>query len=128
MAQDFRGEIDEMQATTLRALASSGRVRLVHLLIEGPREVREISAALGLGQAVTSQHLAALRSVGVVEATRDGRVVRYRLADPDIAAACTLMRTVLVRRLARLGRVAAAAARAPYPTAPTPPRLEATRP
>ena len=106
-------EMDDLQATTLRALASAHRVRLIHLLIGGPREVREIAAALGLGQATTSQHLAALRSVGLVEATRDGRLVAYRLADPDIAVACTLMRGVLVRRLARFGRVAAAAARAP---------------
>ena len=33
----------------------------------------------------------------------------YRLADPDILRACLLMRAVLVRRLTRLGRVAAAA-------------------
>jgi DNA-binding transcriptional ArsR family regulator len=44
-----------------------------------------------------------------VEAIRDGRTVRYRLADPQILAACELMRAVLVRRLSRLGDLAAAA-------------------
>ena len=126
MALDVNDEMDDLQAATLRALASPHRVHLIHLLIGGARGVREIAAALGLGQATTSQHLAALRSAGLVEATRDGRQVAYRLADPDIATACTLMRGVLVRRLARFGRVAAAAARTPRPIA-APSGMEAIR-
>ena len=42
-------------------------------------------------------------------ATRDGRTVRYQLTDPEILAACDLMRDVLVRRLSALGDLAAAA-------------------
>ncbi|MBI3750386.1 MAG: helix-turn-helix transcriptional regulator [Chloroflexi bacterium] len=105
----FNEEIDAIQGSTLRTLASPHRVRLVHLLSAGPRDVRDIAAGLNLSQTATSQHLAALRSAGLVEATRDGRSVSYRLADPDIATACNLMRTVLVRRLSRLGLLAAAA-------------------
>ena len=105
-------EIDELQAAGLRALSSPHRVRLIHLLVDGPREVHDIGDALGIGQTATSQHLAALRAAGLVEATRDGRSVAYRLADPDIAIACGLMRNVLVRRLDRLGHLAAAARRA----------------
>jgi hypothetical protein len=40
-----------------------------------------------------------------VDAERDGREVRYRLTDPEIIVACGLMRSVLQRRLARLGRL-----------------------
>jgi len=108
VARGVSDEMDEMQAATLRALASVHRVRLVHLLTRGPREVHDIATAIDLGQATTSQHLAALRNVGLVEASRDGRAVIYRLADPDIGAACDLMRAALVRRLTRLGNVAAA--------------------
>jgi hypothetical protein len=50
-----------------------------------------------------------MRSVGLVEAVRDGRSVSYQLTDPQILAACGLMRAVLVRRLSRLGDLAAAA-------------------
>jgi hypothetical protein len=42
-----------------------------------------------------------------VESVRDGREVRYQLADPEIVAACGLMRQVLIRRIARLGDLAA---------------------
>jgi ArsR family transcriptional regulator, virulence genes transcriptional regulator len=102
-------EIDEFQASALRAVASAHRLRLIHLLGRGPREVHELADALEISQTAASQHLAALRAVGLVEATRDGRTVQYRLADPDVLAACALMRDVLVRRLTRLGRLAASA-------------------
>jgi DNA-binding transcriptional ArsR family regulator len=46
--------------------------------------------------------LGILRAVGIVEAERDGREVRYRLADPDVMTACGIMREVLERRLRRL--------------------------
>lgn len=101
--------IDELQAQLLRTLASAHRLRIIHLLGAGPCEVNEIAHGLGMNQTATSQHLAAMRSVGIVEPLREGRVVRYRLTDPDILAACALMREVLVRRLSRLGDLAAAA-------------------
>jgi DNA-binding transcriptional ArsR family regulator len=100
-------DLDELQASVLRALASRTRLRFIHALATGPAEVRDLSEALDLSQVATSQHLAALRSVGVVEAARDGRTAAYRLSDPDLAAACDLFRAVLLRRLARLGDLAA---------------------
>ena len=100
-------DLDELQASVLRSLASRTRLRFIHALATGPCEVHDLADALGLSQAATSQHLAALRSIGVVEATRDGRVVEYRLSDPQLAAACNLFRTVLVRRLTHLGDLAA---------------------
>ena len=111
MAMSYSEEVDTIQAATLRTLASAHRVRLVHLLSAGPRDVRDIADGLQLSQAATSQHLAALRAAGLVDSSRDGRSVSYRLADPDIATACGLMRQVLVRRLSRLGHVAAAVRR-----------------
>ncbi len=71
--------------------------------------MNEVARELDMSQAAASQHLGVMRSVGLVEAIRDGRSVTYRLADPQILAACGLMRDVLVRRLARLGDLAAAA-------------------
>ena len=101
------GDLDELQAAVLRALASRTRLRFIHALTTGPAEVRDLSEALDLSQVATSQHLAALRSAGVVEAARDGRTAAYRLSDPDLAVACDLFRAVLLRRLARLGDLAA---------------------
>lgn len=102
-------DIDVIQATLLRAMASPQRLRIIHLLGVAPREVNELARELGAGQAATSQHLAAMRAVGLVEATREGRTALYRMSDPEILEACGLMRGVLVRRLARLGDLAASA-------------------
>jgi ArsR family transcriptional regulator, virulence genes transcriptional regulator len=101
-------DIADLQASVLRALAAPNRLRIVHLLGAGPREVNEIAQALGLSQAAASQHLAAMRSVGLVDAVRDGRTARYQLTDIQVLNACDLMRDVLVRRLALLGDLAAA--------------------
>ena len=97
-----------LQATLLKTLASPRRLELVHFLGEsGPIEVRKLAEHFGMTQPAISQHLAALRGVGIVEAVRVGRDVRYQLADPEIVAACGLMRQVLIRRIARLGDMAA---------------------
>jgi len=102
-------DIEVIQASLLRSLASVHRLRIIHLLGSDRVEVHELAADLGLPQATVSQHLAALRSVGLVAATREGRTVRYELTDPEILLACDLMRDVLVRRLSALGNLAVAA-------------------
>ncbi len=106
---DATTEIEVIQASLLRTLASVHRLRIIHVLGRGPQEVHELEGELGLPQATVSQHLSVMRSVGLVSATRDGRTVRYELTDPEILAACDLMRGVLVRRLSAMGNLAAAA-------------------
>ena len=98
-------EITILQAEVLKTLASPRRLEILHLLAEGEAEVGRIAAEIGASQPNVSQHLAVLKAAGVVEASREGREVRYRLADPDVMVACTVMRGVLQRRLARLGRL-----------------------
>jgi ArsR family transcriptional regulator len=99
-----------LQADVLKTLANPRRLEILHRLAEGPREVGRLAADLGLSQPNVSQHLAVLRAAGVVEAERDGREVRYRLADPDVIVACGVMRGVLERRLSRLAGLAPPAA------------------
>lgn len=102
-------EIEVIQASLLRTLASVHRLRIIHLLAGRQLEVHELCRTLDMPQATISQHLSVMRGVGLVTATRDGRTVRYGLADPEIVTACDLMRNVLMRRLSALGSLAAAA-------------------
>jgi len=95
-------EVYKLQADVLKTLSNPRRLEIIHLLAEGPREVSRLAAEMGISQPNVSQHLALMRSAGVVEAERDGREVRYRLSDPEIICACETMRGVLVRRLARI--------------------------
>lgn len=101
-------DIYGLQASILKTIASPRRLEIIHLLGEtGPIEVHRLADHFGLPQPTISQHLAALRAAGLVEAVRHGRQVRYQLTDPEIVAACELMRQVLVRRIAALGDLAA---------------------
>jgi DNA-binding transcriptional ArsR family regulator len=106
-------EIDTLQAEVMKTLAHPRRLQILHRLAGGPIGVARLATELGMSQPNTSQHLAVMRAAGVVEAERDGREVRYRLADPDVTVACGLMRAVLERRLTRLGEMAANAATSP---------------
>ena len=104
-----------LQADVLRTLAHPRRLEILHALAEAPTEVSRLAARLNLSQPNVSQHLAVLRSAGVVEAERDGREVRYQLADPDVMVACGVMRRVLERRLTRLAQLSTATSPAARP-------------
>jgi ArsR family transcriptional regulator len=99
-------EITILQADVLKMLASPRRLEILHRLAEGPMEVGRLAEAIGSSQPNVSQHLAALRAAGIVDAQRSGREVRYSLIDPDVMVACGVMRAVLERRLARLAAIA----------------------
>jgi DNA-binding transcriptional ArsR family regulator len=106
-------EVFRLQADILKTLSNPKRLELIHVLAEGPREVGRLAEDLGISQPNVSQHLALMRSVGLVEAERDGREVRYRLSDPEIIVACETMRGVLLRRLNRISAAASGTAAAP---------------
>ena len=74
----------EEAAGCLRALSNPSRLLLLCQMVEGERSVGELEAALDLGQAYVSQQLARLRADGLVKSERDGRIVRYSLADSRV--------------------------------------------
>ena len=86
----------------LKVISHPVRIKILEDLTRGVKCVSDFEESLDISQPNVSQHLALMRSAGVVEAERDGREVRYRLSDPEIICACETMRGVLVRRLARI--------------------------
>ena len=110
-------QIYELQADVLKTLANARRLEMAHLLAEEPMTVGRLADRMTLAQPNVSQHLALMRAAGVVVAERDGREIRYRLADDDIIAACRLMRAALQRRLTRLAELSAIPVGAPGPAA-----------
>src|ERR1700682_5743300 len=63
-----------------RALADPTRVRILHLLREGPLCVGDLVAVLRVPQPTASRHLAYLRKSGLVHDERRGPWSFYRLA------------------------------------------------
>jgi ArsR family transcriptional regulator, virulence genes transcriptional regulator len=83
--QDRMAIAADEAASMLKALSNPSRLLLLCQLVEGEKSVGELEDALELSQAYVSQQLARLRAEGLVAATREGRIVRYRLADGRIA-------------------------------------------
>jgi DNA-binding transcriptional ArsR family regulator len=52
----------------------------------GPIAVTDLATATGINDTTVSQILRLLRASGTVSAEKDGRIVRYRLTDPHLAA------------------------------------------
>lgn len=79
------GEMAEHAASAaalLRALSHEGRLMILCHLVGVERSVSELEALLGSRQAAVSQQLARLRATGIVRARREGKTIRYALADP----------------------------------------------
>ena len=74
----------EEAASMMRLMSNPSRLLLLCHLVEGERTVGELENLTELGQAYVSQQLARLRSEGLVDGTRDGRLVRYRLTDERV--------------------------------------------
>jgi DNA-binding transcriptional ArsR family regulator len=75
----------------LGALAEPIRLRIIQLLREGPRNVGEVAAALGISVVNTSHHLQVLLNVDLVQNQREGRHIVYSLppgAVQDDGASC----------------------------------------
>jgi ArsR family transcriptional regulator len=69
-------------ATLLRLLANEKRLMILCQLAEGEMAVGDIQSHVSLSQSALSQHLALLRTEGIVATRREGQAVFYRLDDP----------------------------------------------
>lgn len=67
-------------------LGETSRRQILAELRTGPRNVTEIVSSTGLKQPNVSNHLARMRSKGIVRAIKTGRQVYYSLANPDVEA------------------------------------------
>src|SRR5271157_971245 len=72
------------QADLFRALGHPARIRILELLVEGEQPVSHLLAEIGLEPSTLSQHLAVVKRIGLVESSRKGNAVTYRLADASV--------------------------------------------
>lgn len=74
----------ERAAGVLKTVAHPLRLRIVELLESGEKSVNEIKGLLGVTQPLTSQHLSQMRMRGVLGSRREGTLVYYSIANPDV--------------------------------------------
>lgn len=87
------------------AVAAPARLQLLELLCQAPRSVESLSDMTGLSVANTSQHLKQLRAALLVDATKDGHHVIYRLASEDVGTFYVMLRALAASRLAEMDRI-----------------------
>ncbi len=80
-------------------MGNATRLRIIHILRDGPMTVSEIVNAVDLGQSLISRQLSALRSVGAVTNERNGSEMIYRLTNNKIGEVCDLVQQVLLEQL-----------------------------
>jgi ArsR family transcriptional regulator len=80
-------------AEIIKLLGHPERLKIVEVLEEGEATVTEVQEALGLPQAIVSQHLAKMRGADIVTARRDGVHVYYRIQEPKVPHILRCIRT-----------------------------------
>jgi ArsR family transcriptional regulator, virulence genes transcriptional regulator len=84
----------DRSAAIAKALADAKRLCVVERLADGERSVSDLSRDVGCQVPNMSQHLAVLRSAGIVASRREGSTVFYRLADPNVLEVYRLLQQV----------------------------------
>lgn len=74
-----------------KTLAQPKRQKILYALHEHEMTVSELVEATGISQANLSQHLAILRSKGVLNTRRNGKFISYKVANPKIIKAFDLI-------------------------------------
>jgi len=84
----------ERTAAIARALADPKRLCVLERLADGERSVSDLSREVGCQVPNMSQHLAILRTAGIVVSRRDGNTIFYRLADEQVLEIYRLLQQV----------------------------------
>jgi ArsR family transcriptional regulator, virulence genes transcriptional regulator len=88
-------EVDRQRyAAVGRALADPKRLCVLESLTEGELSVSDLATRVSCQVPNMSQHLAVLRSAGLVTTRRKGSTVFYRLSDPRVLEAYRLIQTL----------------------------------
>ncbi|GAA3394993.1 ArsR/SmtB family transcription factor [Cryptosporangium minutisporangium] len=89
----------QAKAEFFRMLGHPVRIRVLELLGQGPRPVRDLLAEIDIEPSSLSQQLAVLRRAGIVVSSREGATVTYSLAGPDVADLMRAARRILTEMI-----------------------------
>lgn len=106
--KSLQEKIFQMQCEICKSLAHAVRLQIVDRLNRGEASASELIENLGISKGNLSKHMSLLVQSGIVIPLRKGKRVFYRLSDPEIHKACSIMRTLLYNRLNQEGKLASA--------------------
>ncbi len=96
-----RFEMEELVSNMCMALNDAKRLMVIWALSNGSYNVNELSALLSSPASNVSQHLAILRTRGLVDTERRGNSIYYSLRHPKVIDAIDILRGVLRDELSR---------------------------
>jgi len=91
----MRTEILEFQAQVCKIFSNATRLEILNLLKNGEMTVSDLTKTLKATKANTSQHLKVMRMSGLLKTRRGGTNIYYRIANEELANACSLMQAAL---------------------------------
>jgi rhodanese-related sulfurtransferase len=100
--RQFKDAIYDQFARIGKAVSSPKRLELLDLLCQGARTVEALAAEAELSIANTSQHLQVLRAARLVETSKEGLYVTYRIADSAVGDFVRSIRVLAEKQLAEV--------------------------
>ena len=94
-------EAIELVSRRFAVLSEPMRLRLIHALFQGEKNVNALVAEIGGTQANISRHLQTLTQANVLARRKDGLQVFYSIADPSIFKLCELVCGSLEKQLTK---------------------------
>ena len=92
----------EQVARVGKALASPKRLELLEMLAQGEKAVETLATDVAIDVKLASAHLKALREARLVQSSREGKRMVYRLSGGDIAPLGVMLRQVAEEHLLEL--------------------------
>lgn len=103
--RQFKDKVYDELARITKALANAHRLEIIELLAQGDYSVEQISVQTSLSAANTSQHLQVLKAAQLVDVSRSGNFIHYRLANNDVFKAWKALRELGVERIASIDKL-----------------------
>jgi len=103
--RQFKNAIYEEFARIGKAVSSPKRLELLDLLCQGERTVESLATETELSVANASQHLQVLRAARLIEGSKEGLYVTYRIADPAVGEFVRSIRVLAEKQLAEVERI-----------------------
>ncbi len=101
----FKDRVYDELAKITKALANGHRLEIIELLAQSDYSVEQLSIHTNLSIANASQHLQVLKTAQLVDVTRNGNFIHYRLANINVFKAWKALRDLGVERIASIEKL-----------------------
>ena len=91
-------QLFRLHADVCKTLSHAKRLEILNFLRNKEMNAGDIAARMEVPKANVSQHLAIMRTAGILETRRNGTNIYYRISNPKVIKACDLMREVLLEQ------------------------------